>query len=76
MKSNLLQIITDYAKQALRTICFAYKDLKQGEGGPSHEEMDEDGVLHKIEKGGFTMVAIIGIKDIIRPEVPKAVKQC
>ena len=28
MKSNLLQIITQYASQALRTICFAYKDLK------------------------------------------------
>ena len=27
MKSNILQIITDYAKQALRTISFAYKDL-------------------------------------------------
>ena len=76
MKSNLLQIITDYAKQALRTICFAYKDLQQGEGGPSHEEMDEEGVIHKVEKGGFTVVSIIGIKDIIRPEVPKAVKQC
>lgn len=28
MKSNLLQIITQYASQALRTICIAYKDLK------------------------------------------------
>ena len=74
MKSNLLQTITDYAKQALRTICFAYKDLQPGEGGPSHEEMDEEGVLHKIEKTGFTMISIIGIKDIIRPEVPKAVR--
>jgi len=76
MKSNLLQIITDYAKQALRTITFAYKDLKQGEGGPTHEEMDADGVLHSIEKTGFTLVAIVGIKDIIRPEVPAAVAKC
>ena len=74
MKSNLLQIITDYAKQALRTICFAYKDLKDGEGGPSHEDMDEEGVIHKIEKDKFIVIAIVGIKDIIRPEVPKAVK--
>ena len=74
MKSNLLQIITDYAKQALRTICFAYKDLSAGEGGPSHEEMDEEGVIHKVEKGDCTLISIIGIKDIIRPEVPKAVK--
>ena len=74
MKSNLLQIITDYAKGALRTICFGYKDLRQGEGGPSHEDMDEEGVIHKIEKNGFVLIAIVGIKDIIRPEVPKAVK--
>lgn len=76
MKSNLLQIITDYAQQALRTICFAYKDLKAGEGGPTHEDMDEDGVLHAVEKRGFILISIIGIKDIIRPEVPKAVKTC
>jgi len=36
MKSNLLQIITDYAKGALRTISFAYKDLKPNDGGPTH----------------------------------------
>jgi magnesium-transporting ATPase (P-type) len=75
MKSNLNQIISDYAAQALRTICFAYKDLKAGEGGHSHEDPDEEfPVLHKIERSQFTLIAIIGIKDIIRPEVPKAVK--
>ena len=47
MKSNLLQTITDYAKQALRTICFAYKDLQPGDGGPSHEDMDEEGVTEE-----------------------------
>ena len=76
MKSNLLQIITQYASQALRTICFAYKDLKQGDGGPNHEDMDEEGVIHAIEKKGFTLICIFGIKDIIRKEVPGAVAQC
>jgi hypothetical protein len=38
--------------------------------------MSEDGVIHEIEKTGFTLICIVGIKDIIRPEVPKAVKQC
>lgn len=73
MKSNLLQIITQYASQALRTICIAYKDLKPGEGGPTHEDMDEDGVIHAVEKKGFTLIGIFGIKDIIRKEVPTAV---
>ena len=76
MKSNLIQIINDYAKQALRTISFAYKDLKVGDGGPTHEEMDKEGVIHSIEKTGFTLVALIGIRDIIRPEVPDAIAKC
>jgi magnesium-transporting ATPase (P-type) len=73
MKSNLIQIISQYASQALRTICFAYKDLKQGDGGPTHEDMDEENVIHAIEKMNFTLVCIFGIKDIIRKEVPGAV---
>lgn len=76
MKSNLLQIITQYASQALRTICIGYKDLKQGDGGPTHEDMDEEGVIRQIEKSGFTLIGILGIKDIIRQEVPGAVAQC
>lgn len=32
-------IIKDYAKNALRTIAFAYKDIPEGLGGPNHEEM-------------------------------------
>jgi len=50
--------------------------LKQGEGGPTHEEMDADGVLHSVEKSVYTLIAIVGIKDIIRPEVPEAVAKC
>lgn len=36
MKSNLMQIITQFASNALRTICFAYKDLQENEGGANH----------------------------------------
>jgi Ca2+ transporting ATPase len=64
------------ATMALRTICFAYKDLQENEGGHSHQDMDADGVLRAIEKRGFVVVSIFGIKDIIRPEVPDAVSQC
>jgi P-type Ca2+ transporter type 2B len=38
--------------------------------------MDEDKVLRVIEKTGFTLICILGIKDIIRQEVPEAVAQC
>jgi magnesium-transporting ATPase (P-type) len=57
----------------LRTICFAYKDLRQGEGGPTHEDMDSEGVIRAVEKDGFILIAIVGIKDIIREEVPMAI---
>lgn len=54
----------------------AYKDLKLNEGGPTHEDMDADGVIRQVERTGFTLICILGIKDIIRPEVPGAVAQC
>jgi Ca2+ transporting ATPase len=76
MKSNLTKIIADYANQSLRTICFAYKDLQPGEGGPTHEDMDSEGVIKAIEKTGYTLICILGIRDIIREEVPLAVSKC
>ena len=64
------------ASQALRTICFAYKDLRENEGGANHQEMDADMTLKAIEKRDFIVICIFGIKDIIRPEVPLAVATC
>jgi len=61
---------------ALRTIAFAYKDLKEGECGPNHEDKDEGTKIYKIEEGDYTLICIAGIKDIIRDEVPGAVKDC
>lgn len=70
-------VITTYAENALRTICFAYKDLKEGEGGHTHEDDADDGVNKAVEMGGdLICIAIIGIRDVIRPEVPDAVDIC
>lgn len=69
-------IIKSYAKDALRTIAFAYKDLMENEGGPLHEEKEAGSKIYKIEEGGLTLIAIAGIKDIIRDEVPDAVAKC
>lgn len=51
MKQQLAETIKTYAKQALRTIAFGYKDLQEGEGGVEHDEKDEetDKIFH-IEK--------------------------
>ncbi len=75
-EGTILEIITKYATNALRTICLAYKDLKEGEGGHEHDEKIDGDPLYKIEKEGLTCICILGIKDIIRPEVPGAVEQC
>jgi len=66
--------IKTYAKDALRTVAVAYKDVKEGEFGDRHDEPVEDNVKH-IEKDGFTLISIIGIEDTVREEVPSAVKR-
>jgi magnesium-transporting ATPase (P-type) len=38
MKGNLNHVINEYAKGALRTICFGYKDLLPNEHGPEHDQ--------------------------------------
>jgi magnesium-transporting ATPase (P-type) len=73
MKQEIAAHIQAYAKQALRTIAFAYKDLVEGEGGPEHDDKEDGSKLADIELSGLTLIAIAGIKDIIRKEVPGAV---
>lgn len=55
IKEDLLKnIIEKFASDALRTICLAYKDLKENEGGLTHEDDAEDGVNKVVEKFGLT----------------------
>lgn len=72
IKQKLDEVITGYAKQALRTICLAYKDVIPNECGAEHDQ-PKDADVKDIEKTGLTMVCIFGIMDIVRPEVPGAV---
>lgn len=64
--------IKTYAKDALRTVAVAYKDINEGEHGDRHDEPVEENVKN-IEKDGFTLIAIMGIEDTVRAEVPDAV---
>ena len=75
VKAEIYSTINRFAMQALRTIGFAYKDLLQGEGGSNHDQMSED-ICHlaAIEEKNNVLIAIAGIKDIIREEVPAAVR--
>ena len=62
------------ANKALRTICLAYKDIPV-KTGLEFENKDSKGV-YEAETTGFILIAVLGIKDILREEVPGAVKQC
>jgi magnesium-transporting ATPase (P-type) len=50
--------------------------LKKNEGGANHENRPVGTKIYEIEEGGFTLICIAGIKDIIRKEVPDAIKMC
>ncbi len=50
--------------------------MKQTDGGNDHKSIQKGAKIYDIEESGFTLICIAGIKDIIRDEVPDAVKQC
>mmetsp|Transcript_9465 Transcript_9465/g.9189 ORF Transcript_9465/g.9189 Transcript_9465/m.9189 type:complete len:973 (+) Transcript_9465:1130-4048(+) len=75
-KNHLIKdVIKGFAEGALRTICCAYRDLKPEDGGLAHDEDGEDGVS-KVVETFLTCICILGIRDVIRPEVPDAVEKC
>jgi Ca2+-transporting ATPase len=53
--------IDAFACEALRTLCLAYQDVTSGSDIPSD---------------GYTLIAVFGIKDPLRPGVREAVKTC
>ena len=65
--------IAGMAKNSLRTIALAYENLPNYPRNPT--AMDSKGIP-EIEKSVFTLLAVFGIKDPVRPEVPGAVKRC
>jgi P-type Ca2+ transporter type 2B len=71
VKQTLDDVIVKYAEQSLRTIGLAFKYTDN----PDLTTKNDKGVL-KEEESGFTLIAIAGIKDVIREEVPGAVAAC
>ncbi|XP_055809063.1 putative calcium-transporting ATPase 11, plasma membrane-type [Solanum dulcamara] len=61
---NIMDVINEFTSEALRTLCLAYKDIEDG------YEKDS------IPDSGYTLVAVVGIKDPVRPGVKNAVKTC
>ncbi|XP_018111518.1 plasma membrane calcium-transporting ATPase 1 isoform X1 [Xenopus laevis] len=63
------QVIEPMASEGLRTICLAYRDFPAGEQEPDWET--ENDILT-----GLTCIAVVGIEDPVRPEVPDAIRKC
>ncbi|CAH8519489.1 unnamed protein product [Dicrocoelium dendriticum] len=75
-----VSVIEPMAAEGLRTICIAYKRIiVDGQSKSPNDVLvkeepnwdDEDRLLE-----GFTCLAIVGIEDPVRPEVPAAIRQC
>ncbi|XP_024630608.1 putative calcium-transporting ATPase 11, plasma membrane-type isoform X4 [Medicago truncatula] len=64
-RNSINEVINGFASDALRTLCVAFKDI---------EASSEDG--NSIPEDEYTLIAIIGIKDPVRPGVKEAVKTC
>ncbi|KAF0897182.1 hypothetical protein E2562_034230 [Oryza meyeriana var. granulata] len=63
-RKNILDTINSFASDALRTLCLACREV---------DDMDDNA---DSPTSGFTLVAIFGIKDPVRPGVRDAVKTC
>ncbi|CDP13843.1 unnamed protein product [Coffea canephora] len=63
-RKSLTDVINGFACEALRTLCFAFKDI---EGNSSTDDIPES---------SYTLIAIVGIKDPVRPGVREAVQTC
>ncbi|CAF1139095.1 unnamed protein product [Adineta ricciae] len=61
------EVIEKMAHNALRTICIAYKDL----GKDKMDWDDEEKIINNLK-----CIAIVGIEDPVRDEVPEAIEKC
>ncbi|XVE75572.1 hypothetical protein DITRI_Ditri12bG0104400 [Diplodiscus trichospermus] len=61
---NITDVINGFASEALRTLCLAVKDV------------DETFPENSIPESGYTLLAVVGIKDPVRPGVKEAVQTC
>uniref|UniRef100_H3DF63 Calcium-transporting ATPase n=1 Tax=Tetraodon nigroviridis TaxID=99883 RepID=H3DF63_TETNG len=63
------KVVEPMASEGLRTICLAYRDFPASEGEPN---WDNEGHILT----GLTCIAVVGIEDPVRPEVPEAIRKC
>lgn len=62
--NDIMDVINHFACEALRTLCLAFRDMDDGYNGDD------------IPTDGYTLIAVFGIKDPVRPGVKDAVQTC
>ncbi|KAL0140473.1 PMCA-type calcium-translocating P-type ATPase [Mucor lusitanicus] len=67
-KSRMSKIIQSYATRCLRTLAICYQDF---ESWPTHTKIEQ-----VIDRGGLTLLGIVGIEDPLRSGVAEAVSAC
>ncbi|XP_076941593.1 putative calcium-transporting ATPase 11, plasma membrane-type [Bidens hawaiensis] len=67
----ITDVINGFACEALRTICLAFKDIETGSTSDDSNSNNND-----IPESNYTVIAVVGIKDPVRPGVKEAVKTC
>lgn len=78
LKQAIKEVIEPMASDGLRTIGLAYKDYVPGSEAPNEAQIDGDINWDDESEVGskLTAIAIIGIQDPVRPEVPEAIAKC
>lgn len=69
LREELGNTINSLASEGLRTLSIAFKEMEN-----SFDTSDATEVAN-VERNS-TLIAIVGIKDPLRPEVPAAIQQC
>ena len=77
-RQNILKVAEAYARRGMRTLALAYKDLPSGVdfSAVNDDVLNSDGTAALSVETDLVFVALVGIEDPLRPEVPGAIKKC
>ena len=77
-RTDILNIAEAYARRGMRTLGLAYRDLPDGVDFDAKCELvlNSDGTEALSIETELVFVALVGIEDPLRKEVPGAIKQC
>ena len=74
----ILEVIEPMARDGLRIISISYRDFVLGKAETNQVHVDSEPNWADEEKiiYNMTCIAVVGIEDPVRPEVPEAIKKC